>query len=99
MQVQHHARPLRAGGRERAPAKQRAQIVGVHHPCAADPHGLGDIARREAAAQEPCRRARFAEASRVARQQLRGLPQTLAHERQQLLHHALLAAGRAIAVV
>jgi hypothetical protein len=55
--------------------------------------------RRQPAAQQPRGGVRRAELGRVARQQLRRLAEVLAHQPHQVLDHALLAAGRAIAVM
>ena len=62
-------------------------------------HGGGDLLGRQAAAEQPGRGARAADRRAVARQQPRVLAEVLAHEPEQVLDDALLAARRAVAVV
>ena len=66
---------------------------------AAAAHGVGDLVRLEAAAQQPGRGARPPEPAAVAREQLGVLAELLADEPQQVVDDALLAARRAVAVV
>ena len=73
--------------------------MGVHHRGPGQAHRLGHFAGAETAAQQTRGRARRADLGGVARKQLRRLPHPLADDCEQLLDHALLAAGGAIAVV
>ena len=71
----------------------------MHHARAAQADGAGDLVGVQAAAQQAERRAATAQLGRGAREQLGRLVELLADEPQQVLHGALLAAGRAVAVV
>ena len=99
MQVQDGAGAGLAGGGERAPAERRVEVVGVHDARAAAAHGVADLLRRQPAAQQAGRGARATELRAVAREQLRLLAEVLAHEPLEVGDDALLAAGRAVAVV
>ena len=59
----------------------------------------GDVVGREPAAQQRHRGARAPQRGAVALEQLGLLAQVLAHEPQEVLDRALLAAGGAVAVV
>jgi hypothetical protein len=61
--------------------------------------GLGDVVGIEPAAEQRAGSAGAAELRGVALEQLGLLAEFLAHERHQLVDGALLAAGRAVAVV
>ena len=67
VQVQHRPRARRARGRERPPAERRVQVVRVDDPRAGAPHGVGDLLGRQAAAEQPGRRAGAADRRAVAR--------------------------------
>ena len=99
MQVQHHARAGLARRRQRPPAEPRQNVVGVHDPRAAAPHRVGDRGRPQPAAQHARRRPRRAESLRVALQHGRLLAELGADQPREVLDRALLAAGRAVAVV
>ncbi len=99
VQMQHHARALRACRRQRAPAERGMQIVGMHDTRAAEAHRAFDFARLEAPAQKPDRRTCARAPGRVAGHELGGLAEPLTHERHEILDDTLLATGAAIAVV
>ncbi len=99
VQVQDDARARGARRRQRAPAERRVDVVRVDDARAGAPHGRRDLVRVQPAAQHPRRRASAAERGGVALEQLDVLAQVLAHEPREVLDHALLAAGRAVAVV
>ena len=99
VQVQHHPRPRLTSRRQRPPAEARLQVVSVDQPGARPPHGVRDLPRGLAAAQQPQRRLRPPGRRRVAGQQLGALAEVLTDEPQQILHHALLATGGAVAVM
>lgn len=99
VQVQHRPRARRARRRQRPPAERRVQVVRVHDARAAAPHGVGDLRRRQATAEQPGSGAGAADRRAVARQQPHLLAEVLAHEPQQILDRTLLAAGRPVAVV
>ncbi len=97
--MQHHPRARGSRGGQRPPAERRVQVVRVDHARAREADRAAHLRGREAAAQQPDRRARPSHRRRVSREQLRRLVQMLADQPQQVLHHALLAAGGAVAVV
>jgi GT2 family glycosyltransferase len=99
VQVQHDAGAGGAGGGERAPAERGLEVVGVHDASAARAHGCGDFAWVEPALQQPARSAATGDLGGGSREQLGGLVQALAHEPDEILDGALLATGRAIAIV
>ena len=80
VQVQDDPRPGLAGGRERAPAERRVDVVGVDHARPGQPDRPADVLGSDAAAQQRHRGARAAERRRVAIEQLRVLAEVLAHE-------------------
>ena len=71
----------------------------MHHARAGGAHGRGDLRGPQSAAQQPGRRAHGSDRCGVAREHVRGLSEVLPHEPREVLHRALLATGRAIAVV
>ena len=99
MQVKHHARARRPGGGQRPPAQRGLEVVGVDHPRAVAAHGGGNAVGVQPAAQQARGRAPSPQRRRGAGKQLRPLAEALAHQPNQVVHHALLAAGGAIAVV
>ena len=99
MQVQHDPRPGGSRRRQRPPPETRMQVVRVHDPRRAEAYRLADLGGPYPAPQQSGPRRRTRKRARAAREQLRRLAQLLAHEPHQVLHNALLAAGRAIAVV
>ncbi len=99
MQVQHDPRAGLARGGQRAPAERRLQVVRVHDARPARAHRRGDLPRLQPTAQQADRRIASADLRRRALQQLHRLAQPLADEPHEVFHDALLAAGRAVAVV
>ena len=100
MQVQDDARARRARRGQRAPAERRVEVVGVDDARAGAPHGGGDLVRVASPPRSrPRPRAPRPSAARVALEQLDLLAEVLAHEPGEVLDRALLAAGRAVAVV
>ena len=99
VQVQDRPRAGRPRRRQRAPAERRVEVVRVDDPRARAPHRRGDVVGCQPAAQQPAAARRAAERRAVALQHLGVLAQVLAHEPREVLDHALLAAGRAVAVV
>jgi hypothetical protein len=99
VQVQHDARSRRPRRRQRAPPEGRVDVVRADRACARAAHRGGHVVGVQAAAQQRHRRARAPERRAVAFEQLRLLAQVLAHQPQEVLDRALLAAGDPVAVV
>ncbi len=101
VQVQDHPRPRGPRRRQCPPAERGVEVVRVHHPRPRAAYRVRHPVGVEAPAQQPRRRSRAAHrrpgaAPRIPstpRQQLRRLPQALAHQPQQVVHHALLPPG------
>ena len=98
VQVQYRPRSRRARRRQRAPAEQRMDVVRVDDVGTVQPHGRRDVARLDAPAQQSASRPRATGVLAVALQP-RDRVAARAQQRLQLVDHALLAAGGAIAVV
>ena len=86
-------------GGERAPAERRVEVVRVDDPRLRALDGPRHLVRIEAASQQAGGGAGSADPGAVAREQLRVLFEVLAGEPHEVVDDALLAAGRAVAVV
>ena len=99
VQMEDDPRASGARRRERAPTERRMHVVRVHHPCSGEPHRSRHVAGGQPAAEQAGRGVPATQRRRVPGQQLRGLAHVLAHEPQQILDDALLAACGAVTVV
>ena len=99
VQVQDHAGARLARRLERAPAEVGVHVVRVHDARAGAADRLGDVARPQAAGQQPRGRPRPREGAGVALEHLGRLAEVRRHQPGQVLDGPLLAARDAVPVV
>ena len=98
VEMKHGPGASRLGSGERSPPELRMDVVGVDDAHCVLAHGARDLSGVKAAGQQPGGRSRRTETVARALEHLDRLP-SAREQRREIGHSALLATGRAVAVV